>query len=286
VWSQIRQLPVPARLALAVMLAWATWVGGSKPEPPPAAARISQLVLALSGGGIVDPSGVIGTATQIAAVEMFNAETAQIVAAASNIVALALADYAALTNQLAQRDYSVAYLGYDFPRADPPSSTNHNITATIERVSAGGAPDRLSAWVYFSSEPATNVALYLQASVADGSWVGLVALTNTWPATEAVGALDCYRYDFAVPEGMAGVPFKPHYDVLFGGPLPGQYLRVPATGVIVSTNGVDLTPYTGWDYGCGGAFSNLAVRYVGGIAVEAAARGTNYTGIITQEITL
>jgi hypothetical protein len=147
------------------------------------------------------------------------------------------------------------------------------------------------AWQAVRTDPAiplpeTNVTLYLQASIAEGSWVELVPITNTWPATEAVGALDCYRYDFAVPAGMAGVPFKPAYDVLFGGPLPEQYLRVPETGVIVTTNGVDLAPYTGWDAACAAPFTNLSVRYVGGIAVEAIAAGTNYTGVVAQEVTL
>jgi hypothetical protein len=286
VFSQIKALPVSARVALALMVCWATYVAGTKPEPPPSAARISQLVMALSAGGVIDPSGVLGQAVQLAAVQAFNAETDAIVSNANAVVAAAMEDYAALTNQIAQRDFSVAYLGYDFPRADPPETTNHNITATIERVSASGYTNRLSAWVYFSSQPATNVTLYLQASVADGSWVDLVALTNTFPATEAVGSLDCYRYDFEIPSAMTGIPFKPAYDVLFGGPLPEQYLRVPDTGVIVSTNGVDLAPYTGWDAACAAPFTNLAVRYVGGIAVEATLHGTNYTGRMAQEVSL
>jgi len=194
VWSQIKKLPVPARLALAVMLAWATYVGGDKPEPPPQARRISQLVFALSGGGIVDPSGVLGSATQLAAIQLFNEETQVIIDAASNIVAEAAAEYAALTNQLAASDYSVTYIGYDFPRADPPNSTNHNVTATIQRVSQVGTTNLLSVWVYFSSEPATNVNVYLQASAASGAWTTMAPTTNTWPDTEDVGGLPCYRY--------------------------------------------------------------------------------------------
>jgi hypothetical protein len=284
VFNQIKRLPISGRVALGFLLLWATYVSGTKPDTP-ASSRISQLVMSLSGGGIVDPSGVLGQAVQVAAILAFNGETDAIVSNANAIVDAALVDYAVLTNQIAQRDYSVAYLGYDFPRANPPSSTNHNITATIERVS-GGCTNCLSAWVYFSSQPETNVSLYLQASVADESWVELVALTNTWPATESVGTLPCVRYDFTLPAGMVGIPFKPAYDVLFGGPAFDQYLRVPETGVIVSTNNIDLAPYTGLDYGLGGVFSNLTIRYIGGIAVEATVRGTNYNGIITHEVTL
>jgi hypothetical protein len=261
------------------MVAWATYVGGTKPETP-AAARVAQLVMALRGGGIVDPSGVLGTATQIAAIEMFNEETAAILAAASNIVTAALADYAVLTNRLATNNYSVAYIGYDFLRADPPNTTNHNIVATIQRTSQSGTTNRLSAWVYFSEVPATNVNIYLQASVAEGAWTTLVPVTNTWPAFEDVGGLPCYRYCYEIPAGMRGVPFKPLIDIQFGGYEPGQYLNISADGVVVETNGVSLTPYTGWDYSHPEPWgTNLAIRYVGGIAVEAVVRGTNYTGI-------
>lgn len=278
-FKQIKILPIPARVALGVMLCWATYVGGTKPQPP-AASRISQLVLALSGGGIVDPSGVIGQATQLAAIEMFNAETAQLIAVASNIVAGALAEYAALTNQLATGNYAVSYLGYDFPRADPPSTTNHNITATIQRVSQSGTTNHLSAWIYFSSEPATNVTIYLQASVAAGVWQMLAPVTNTWPDADLIGGLPCYRYCYEIPAAIRGVPLKPEIDILFGGPLPGQYLNVPAEGVVVTTNGVDLTPYTGWDYAHPEPWgTNLAIRYLGGIAIEAIISGTNYAGI-------
>lgn len=286
-WSQIKSLPPSARVALCIMLLWAVYVGGTKPETPPAAARIAQLVLALHGGGIVDPSGVLGSAAQLAAVEMFNDETAAIVAAASNIVAAAQAEYEELAAYLETNDYSVAYIGYDFPRANPYESTNHNITATIVRTSQSGTPGTLDAWVYFSSEPSTNVNVHLQASVADGVWAMLDPITNTWPTAEDVGGLSCYRYAYTIPEAIRGVPLKPASDIAFGGYDPGQYLNVPADGVIVSTNGVDCVPYTGWDLEHPAPFgANLAVRYIGGIAVEAIANGTNYTGIVNQEVTL
>ena len=286
-FKQIKNMPLSTRIVLGVMICWAVYVGGTKPPGPgPGSARVAQLVFALSGGGIVDPSSVIGTATQLAAIEMFNAETASIVAAASNIVADALADYAALTNQLTSGNYSVAYVGYDFPRADPPASTNHNITATIQHVSSSGTTNGLSVWIYFSAAPATNVNVYLQASVADGEWIELPPGTNTWPATEVINTLPCVRYDYTVPPGMRGVPLKPFVDLKFGGYSPGQYLSVSDVGVIVVTNGVDCAPYTGWDASHPDPFSNLAIRYIGGVAVEAVASGTNYAGVVTQEIHL
>ena len=286
-FNQIKELPVAAKAVLAIMLIWATYVGGTKQDPSPASMRLSQLVVALSGGGLDDPSGVIGTATQLAAIQMFNEETAAIVAAASNVIYNALGEYAAMTNQLASTNLSVAYIGYDLPRAAPPVTTNHNITATIMRTAQDAATNTLSAWVYFSEAPSTNVNVYLEASVASNTWVTLTPITNSYPATTTIDTLPCIRYDYSSPTGMRGVPFKPETDLQFGGFDSSLYLRVPAAGVVVTTNGVATTPYTGWDYVHPAPWgTNLAVRYVGGIAIEARVRGTNYTGVITQGVTL
>jgi hypothetical protein len=218
---------------------------------------------------------------------MFNEETAAIVAAASNVIASASTDYAATTNQLASTNLSVAYIGYDLPRAAPPVTTNHNITATIMRTAQNAATNTLSAWVYFSDAPTTNINVYLQASVASGVWAELVPVTNSYPATTTIDTLPCIRYDYTIPTGMRGVPLKPETDLQFGGFNAGQYLRVPVSGVVVETNGVATTPYTGWDYVHPEPWgTNLAVRYVGGVAIEARVRGTNYTGVITQGVTL
>lgn len=285
-FSQIKQLPFAAKTALALMLVWATYVGGTK-EQSPASSRISQLVVALSGGGLDDPSGVIGTATQLAAIQMFNDETAGIVSAASNVIYNALGEYASMTNRLASTNLSVAYIGYDLPRASPPVSTNHNITATIVRTAQDATTNTLSAWVYFSETPETNVNVFLQASVAEGVWSELVPVTNYYPATTTIDSLPCFRYDYTIPTGMRGVPLKPETDLKFGGFASDQYLSVPASGVVVTTNNVATTPYTGWDYVHPEPWgTNLAVRYVGGIAVEAIIRGTNYLGRITQGVTL
>lgn len=286
-YNDIKKLPVSAKAGLAIMLIWATYVGGNKEGQSSASQRISQLVVALSGGGLNDPSGVIGTATQLAAIQMFNEETAAIVAAASNVIASASTDYAAMTNQLASTNLSVAYIGYDLPRAAPPVTTNHNITATIMRTAQNAATNTLSAWVYFSDAPTTNINVYLQASVASGVWAELVPVTNSYPATTTIDTLPCIRYDYTIPTGMRGVPLKPETDLQFGGFNAGQYLRVPVSGVVVETNGVATTPYTGWDYVHPEPWgTNLAVRYVGGVAIEARVRGTNYTGVITQGVTL
>lgn len=286
-FDEIRSLPWVARVIIVIMMMKTLYICGNKPDPDPAANRVAQLVLALSGGRLVDPSGVIGSAVQIAAIEMFNAETAAIVAAASNIVAQARDEYDELVAHLATNDYSVAYIGYDFPRANPLENANHNITVTILRTSQRGTDDTLSAWVYFSEEPVTNVNVNMEVSVASGVWVRLQPQANTWPATDEVAGLPCYRYDYAIPVELRGVPLKPAADVVFGGYAAGQYLAVPADGVTVETNGVSCLPYTGWDMEHPDPWgTNLALRYIGGVAIEAILYGTNYTGVVNKEVGL
>ena len=157
------RLPVSARVALVVLTMWAVYSGGTKPEQP-AGRRISQLVMALSGGGLVDESGTVASRTALQTVQSFNAETVGIVSNADAIVAAALAEYTVITQQLSEADYSVVYVAYDFPRANPPETTNHNITATIEKVFQDEST--LSVLTYFSEEPATNVTLRIRASIA------------------------------------------------------------------------------------------------------------------------
>jgi hypothetical protein len=69
--------------------------------------------------------------------------------------------------------------------------------------------------------------------------------------------------------------------------LSGRGYTIAGRSSLIVAAGIATTPYTGWDYVHPEPWgTNLAVRYVGGVAIEARVRGTNYTGIITQEITL
>lgn len=272
-WRKLRKLARWQRLAVLALLAVLVGYGGDKPQPQPLGI-VLQLLTVLRDGSLKDIRGTVVSGTQAAALDAFAAGAGQIAAALSNVVDAARADCVDLTNQLAQADYSAAYIALDMPRGTP-TETNHNIMVSFERVAQTSS--NLTAWVWFSEPPATNVNVRVQYSVAADLWQGLDCATNHWPATETVNGVECVRYEYCLPEGIAGTPLRPQYEVEFGGFASGEFLSVPETGVTVTVGETEHLPFTGWDtYGTGD--DALQIRYVGGIAVQATQFGTNYFG--------
>lgn len=275
VWStRLRRIP-PWQRALAVAGVAATVLhGGDKPEPPVIPSGVLEILTLTASGGLNDVSGKLVPGTQAQAVQQWIAASGAIVSAADSVVAEARVSCAALTNQLLAADYDVAYVAVDLPRGTPAVS-NHNIMVSIERTEQSGSV--LDALVWFSSAPSTNVNVVMECSVADGVWSVLEPVTNFWPSTETVGGVECVRYRYALASGVVGTPFRPSYEVTFGGYNPGEYLSVPESGIVVTVDEVERLPFTGWDdYGEG--TNTLSVRYVGGIAVEAVHNGVKYEG--------
>ena len=278
--AQWRRLPRGAVALLAVLTVWAVAVGGGK-EPAAPRVSIASFVTALRSGVMLDPSGRIGEAAIVAATAQVASEASDIVAAASNAVVAAQGDFDLAAWALTNRTIEVAYIAADLPRAEPYTWTNHNIAATIQRVTQDGTSNIL-AYVWYSEAPAIEPQVALYASTVEGVWTRMVSITNSFPATFDVDGIPCVEYRLDIPTAARGTVFRPEYELAFGGLAAADYLIVPSGGVLVSTNAVELSPYTGWDtahpepHG-----TNLAVRYAGGIAVEVVWYGTNYTGVST-----
>lgn len=249
--------------------------GGDKPGPITPPQDIVELLTMRFDGSLRDLSGTVASGVQARSVLDYIAASSNLVHAADVVIEQARLDCIALTNQLLTTDYDIAYLGLDLPRGTT-TATNHNILVSFQRVEQSGA--QLDALVWFSEMPTTNVNVFAEYSIAEGTWATLSATTNFWPSTETVDGVECVRYRYEIPAGVVGTPLKPQYEVAFGGYRADQYLSVPETGVVVSTNGVDCLPYTGWDDYSEGTNSVL-VRYVGGIAVEAIINGTSIKGV-------
>jgi len=274
VWrEQMPRLGTGGRVAMVVLILAAAAIGGDK---SPALRAIASLVTALRGGAMLDPSGRIGAAASVAASQIVVDMSADIVGAASQTVADAQTQFDAAAWTLTNRTLTVAYLAADLPRALPGVHTNSNIAATIQRTRQDGATNLL-AWVWFSEEPTVEPKVSLAYSVEAGVWAYMPAITNSYPATVDVDGVPCIEYRYEIPILYRGTVFRPDYELVFGGAAASDYLTIPSGGVVVSTNGVDCTPYTGTDtYG-----EYLTVTYKGGIAVSAVWHGTNYTGVVT-----
>jgi len=262
------------KAGIVAMFAAAVLIGGEKggPAVPP---EVLEILTRRADGSLTDLSGKVPSGIQAKAISDYVGASAGLVNAASNVIAEAQAECIVLTNQLLQADYDIAYVSLDLPRGTP-ADLNHNILVTFQKVEQ--TLTNLDALVWFSEMPTTNVNVYVEYSVADGVWGTLAPVTNYWPATETVDGVDCVRYRYEIPSGISGTPLKPEYEVAFGGYRAEQYLNVPETGVVVSTNGVDCLPFTGWDDYSAGTNSVL-VRYVGGIAVEAVVNGNSIKGV-------
>lgn len=267
-----RITPLGKAATVALLLAAAA-IGGDK---SPVMRHIATLVTALRGGALLDPSGRIGAAATIAAAQEITSLSDGIINAASQTVAEAQSQFDAAAWTLTNRTLTVAYIAADLPRAWAGIHTNGNIAATIQRTRQDGATNLL-AWVWFSEEPAVEPQVSLSYSVEAGVWAYMPAVTNSYPFTVDVDGVPCIEYRYEIPAAYRGTVFRPDYELAFGGASAGDYLTVPAGGVVVATNGVECLPYTGTDT----YSANLSITYKGGIAVSATFHGTNYTGVVT-----
>lgn len=260
------------RIIVGIILASTCIVAGAKNGISPKA-YMAQWVTALSEGVIVDESGAVARASESAVVEAFVNLAADINAGASNTVEQSTSRFAEVANMVTNTERKVIYLASFLPRSGTGQGavTNHNIAATLERVRQSPDGLKVSAWIWFSEEPAFAPGIAADVDVGGGEF-RLNAVTNWFPNTESVGGVPCVRYDFAVPQETAGTVLIPSYEVGFGS--VGTPLTVPAGGISVITNGVTTLPFTGWDAYFGGA---LRVEYKGGIAVSATINGVAIT---------
>ena len=265
----LKPLLVWQRVAVLAIFSAVVLYGGSKAVLP---TSIKELLVVLADGSLKDLSGRVASGAQARAVNAYIQQSGGIVTAADGVIEQARQDCIALTNQLATTDYSVAYIALDLPRGIP-SEPNHNIMVSFERVEQTAS--NLTAYVWFSEAPATNVNVCVDYSLAAGQWSGLEAITNSYPQTYTVGSVECYKYCYEISPSIRGTPLRPQYEVEFGGYAPGQWLSVPESGVVVEVDGVQHLPYTGWDEYADGE-DVLRVRYVGGIAVSAIFNGEEY----------
>lgn len=276
VWrGRLATLPRWKKAAAVFGFSLVVLFGSDKPVGPEIPKAVIELLTMMRDGSLNDLSGKVASGVQSRAIAEYITTSGDLVSAADDIVAQARLDCIALTNQILQADYDVAYIALDLPRGTP-AETNHNILITFQKVEQ--TTTNLDALVWFSEMPTTNVNVFCEYSIFDGQWSTLSPVTNYWPDTEIVDGVECVRYRYDIPTGIAGTPLKPQYEVSFGGYQLGQYLSVPESGVVVTTNGVDCLPFTGWDDFSEGTNTAL-VRYVGGIAVEAIINGLSIKGV-------
>lgn len=261
------------RFVFGLAIGVATYVGGTKTPPGPASTLQARFAQALADGSIANDGGAIAGAAQAKVIADFAALSQGIVAAATNTVDAASNEFDRVAGLVTNSERRVIYVSSYLPRSGtgPGGETNHNIAATIERLRPSAGGTNLTAWVWFSKEPFVSPGMRADIDVGAGS-VLLANVTNSFPETEAINGVPCVRYEFAVPQAARGTPFIPAYEVGWGS--VSAPLIIPAGGVLVSTNGVQVMPFTGIDTHFTG---RVTVRYVGGIAVSVTIDGEAVT---------
>jgi len=201
-WPKWQQALAVVGVGVAVMF------GGDKPGPITPPQDIVELLTMRFDGSLRDLSGTVASGVQARSVLSYIEQSSNIVHAADAVIEAARLECIALTNELLSTDYDVAYLGLDLPRGTT-TATNHNVLVSFQRVEQSGS--QLDALVWFSEMPTTNVDVFAEYSIAEGTWATLSATTNFWPSTETVDGVECVRYRYNIPAGVVGTPLKPQY---------------------------------------------------------------------------
>lgn len=273
-WIALRKLPGRKRWIALAIVAVSVLIGADKAPP---FSPLAWMITVLRDGKVLDPSGAIGKQATLAATQYVVERSGEITEAAYATVTNSLIALDAATNSLAHRTYKTAYLAQDLPRAIPNVHTNSNIAATIQKTEMT-AESNLVAWVWFSEEPSMTPVVKMAVSIEPDEWRDLIAITNSFPVTTDIAGIPCVKYVYALPVEFRGIPLRPRYELDFGGLGKNDYLTVPRMGLLVAADDTEYLPYTGWDYGFPRWGDILAVRYSGGVAVEAQICGTNYVG--------
>lgn len=258
-----------------------------KPVNPGLSARVANFV-AFVNGSIVGDDGLIAESAQTAAVEAFEAETADILTGVASGITNSVNRIEVATENVRTNNFKTYYVTMDNPRDFPGYVTNHNLAVTAERWTVSGT-NTLSVWARFSWEVDEAATITLKVHSSSNDYVVLTSFTNSFPnATTFVnpGGVEvfCYRYDFDIREVSHNVVpmFIPPYEADFGG-AEGEPFEIPGNGIIVSIDGDENVGATGW-YPAPPPFGpRLMIRYVGGGAVEAALDGTKVSGHIVME---
>lgn len=260
------------RAIVGIFIGQLTFIAASKSGAPSAMNYVAQFVTVLRNGYVIDESGVIAKATEEAVVESFVEYAAQINNAASSTVVNASTEFLEVANLVTNSQRRVIYISSYLPRSGNGQGglVNHNIAATLEKTRMTDGTN-LTAWVWFSEEPAFAPGMSAEIDVGGGAFK-VECATNFYPETESINGVDCVRYVFEIPEESRGVQFLPSYEVQFGTRLAP--LVVPSGGITVKTNNVTVLPFSGTDTHFGG---RLSIIYKGGIATEAAINGTQIT---------
>lgn len=206
---------------------------------------IRYIVLALRGGGILDPSGTIATKTEMMALQEAQKETSRIQETArTNLLELAKTIDG---TKFSTNEISTAFVFADWPRMIPGENVSTNLSGVIEKMENVDGGTNLNVYVYFSQAIASAPTLSWQVQISETDYVQMATVSNSYPATvEVREGVRCYVYKVSVPEALRGYVMRPGYELEFGGPNAEEYFGVSSYGISVTDgSGVEHLPVYG-----------------------------------------
>ena len=89
------------------------------------------------------------------------------------------------------------------------------------------------AWVWFTTQPVTNVTITFRTTTEWGGFVLLPSVEDDWPNVTMVDGVPCHRHVCELPEDLRETVLFPPDEIMLGGPN-GEPFQVPVDGIVVT----------------------------------------------------
>jgi hypothetical protein len=236
-----RRLRPSVRLAAVFFVLAVTFTGADKGGGGASVRRaLATFLTIMSDGSLRGPTNTIANAASVAAISAVNAESASMLAIASNALQWAQTDIPLL--EIDVTNTAIAWLSADMPQ----SLANSNLVARCDlirtEVSTNGV---ITAFVAFNQTPASAPICAFEGSLDGVTWETFVASSNSFPTLYPVatpdGVVSCLEYSVSIPASMLSVAIIPQREMTFGGGGSNSPLQVLGAVMVDNQIGRDGT---------------------------------------------
>jgi len=201
---------------------------------------LAQYLTILSDGTMLGPTNQIASAAAAAAVAAVNAESANMLAIASNTLLWAQTDIPLI--EVDVTNTAIAWLTADMPQR----LSQINLVARCDLLRTSVASNgTISAFVAFNQQPASAPICDFEGSLDGTNWLRFAATSNSFPTLYPIsmpdGVVSCLEYTVSIPASMRTVTVIPQREMTFGGGSGNTPLQVLGAVMVNSQIGRDAT---------------------------------------------
>jgi len=238
VWNTMRRR---FRWFVLALVLFVTYTGADKGGGVGSLSRyLAQYLTILSDGTMLGPTNQIASAASAAAVAAVNAESANMLAIASNTLLWAQTDIPII--EVDVTNTTISWLTSDIPQ----SLARSNLVARCDLIHTSVASNgTISAFVAFNRQPASAPICAFEGSLDGTHWQTFVATTNSFPTLYPIsmpeGVVSCLEYVVSIPDTMRTLTIVPQREMTFGGGSINAPLQVLGAVMVNSQIGRDDT---------------------------------------------